>query len=178
MKVKDMTLIAVFVAFITVCSFIRIPFGTIPFTLQTLGVFVTAGIIGARRGTVSIIVYILLGVIGVPVFGGKGGPGVLAGPTGGYITGFIFTALIIGVTADLIKKYNQGIRYAITIASMILGDAVCFVIGTIQFMKVMDVNFATAIAYCVTPFIIPDLVKIVIATVFVEKIKKYTKVLN
>ena len=93
LTVQDMVLIAVFVAIITVCSFIQISVGPVPFTLQTFGVFVTAGILGTKRGTLAVIVYILLGIIGVPVFCGAGGPGVIVGTTGGYITGFIFTIL-------------------------------------------------------------------------------------
>ena len=93
LTVQDMVLIAAFVAIITVCSFIQISVGPVPFTLQTFGVFVTAGILGTKRGTLAVIVYILLGIIGVPVFCGAGGPGVIVGTTGGYITGFIFTIL-------------------------------------------------------------------------------------
>ena len=70
LTVQDMVLIAVFVAIITVCSFIQISVGPVPFTLQTFGVFVTAGILGTKRGTLAVIVYILLGIIGVPVFCG------------------------------------------------------------------------------------------------------------
>ena len=153
LTVQDMVLIAVFVAIITVCSFIQISVGPVPFTLQTFGVFVTAGILGTKRGTLAVIVYILLGIIGVPVFCGAGGPGVIVGTTGGYITGFIFTALIIG-------------------------DVVCFVIGTIQFMFVMKTSLTVALGYCVIPFIIPDLVKILVATIIVNRMKKYVKILN
>lgn len=77
---QDMVLIAVFAALITVCSFIKITLGPVPFTLQTFGVFVAAGILGTKRGTLSVIVYILLGFIGIPVFGGSGGPGVIQEP--------------------------------------------------------------------------------------------------
>ena len=177
LTVQDMVLIAVFVAIITVCSFIQISVGPVPFTLQTFGVFVTAGILGTKRGTLAVIVYILLGIIGVPVFCGAGGPGVIVGTTGGYITGFVFTALIIIIT-HFFEKSSTWLKLGATVVAMILGDVVCFVIGTIQFMFVMKTSLTVALGYCVIPFIIPDLVKILVATIIVNRMKKYVKILN
>ena len=170
LTVQDMVLIAVFVAIITVCSFIQISVGPVPFTLQTFGVFVTAGILGTKRGTLAVIVYILLGIIGVPVFCGAGGPGVIVGTTGGYITGFVFTALIIGIITHFFEKSSTWLKLGATV--------VCFVIGTIQFMFVMKTSLTVALGYCVIPFIIPDLVKILVATIIVNRMKKYVKILN
>lgn len=178
LTVQDMVLIAVFAALIAVCSFIQISFGPVPFTLQTFGVFVAAGILGLKRGTISVIVYVLLGLIGIPVFAGAGGPSVIAGPTGGYITGFIFTAIIIGIGTKLIKSSNTWINIGITVLFMILGDAVCFVIGTIQFMFVTKSTLSVSLGYCVIPFIIPDLVKIIVATIIVNRMKKYVRIFN
>lgn len=178
LTVQDMVLIAVFVAIITVCSFIQISVGLVPFTLQTFGVFVTAGILGTKRGTLAVIVYILLGIIGVPVFCGAGGPGVIVGTTGGYITGFIFTALIIGIITHFFEKSSTWLNIGATVVAMILGDVVCFVIGTIQFMFVMKTSLTVALGYCVIPFIIPDLVKILVATIIVNRMKKHVKILN
>ena len=92
---KEMVLIAMFAAIMAVCSWITIPIGEIGITLQTFAVFCALGILGGRNGFFSVIVFILLGAIGLPVFSGfKGGIGALTGPTGGYILGFIFMALI------------------------------------------------------------------------------------
>lgn len=170
--VEDIVLIALFVALITICSFIRIPFGTIPFTLQTFGVFVTAGLLGTKRGLATIMVYILMGLIGVPVFGGAGGMAVLAGNAGGYIIGFIFSVLIIGLIISRFGKGNLTKRFAVSVVAMILGDAACFVVGTIQFMALTNMGLAMSLGYCVVPFIIPDLIKIVVATGFIESIRK------
>lgn len=175
---QDMVLIAVFAALITVCSFIKITLGPVPFTLQTFGVFVAAGILGTKRGTLSVIVYILLGFIGIPVFGGSGGPGVIAGTTGGYITGFIFTAVIIGLVMSILKNSKAQIKFAMTVIGMILGDVVCFVIGTVQFMAVTNNDLVTSLGYCVIPFIIPDFAKIVIAAFFVDRVKKYVRIFD
>ena len=91
-NVLSLVYMAMFVAIITVCAQIQIPM-TVPFTLQTLGIFMAAAMLGWKRGLISVAVYVLLGAIGVPVFAGfSGGIGVLGGPTGGYIIGFLFTA--------------------------------------------------------------------------------------
>lgn len=171
-SVQDIALIPLFVAFITVCSFVRIPFGTIPFTLQTFGVFVTVGVLGAKRGVTTIMVYILMGMIGLPVFGGAGGIAVLAGNTGGYITGFVLSAVVIGIMNASYKNRKQTIKFAFLVVSMVVGDIVCMAVGTIQFMVLTGVELTVALTYCVVPFIIPDLIKIVVATGFVERIKK------
>ena len=176
-KTYDIVYIAVFAVIMAICSWISIPM-TVPFTLQTFGVFVTAGILGTKRGTLAVIVYILLGIIGVPVFCGAGGPGVIVGTTGGYITGFIFTALIIGIITHFFEKSSTWLNIGATVVAMILGDVVCFVIGTIQFMFVMKTSLTVALGYCVIPFIIPDLVKILVATIIVNRMKKYVKILN
>lgn len=94
-KTYDMAYISMFTVIIAICSWISIPM-TVPFTLQTFGVFAAVGILGGRRGTISVLLYILLGAIGVPVFAGfSGGLGVLTGNTGGYIVGFLFSALVM-----------------------------------------------------------------------------------
>ena len=104
--------------------------------------------------------------------------GSYVGTTGGYITGFIFTALIIGIIAHFFEKSSTWLNIGATVVAMILGDVVCFVIGTIQFMFVMKTSLTVALGYCVIPFIIPDLVKILVATIIVNRMKKYVKILN
>ena len=94
-KTHDMVFIAVFAVLMAICSWISIPMA-VPFTLQTFGVFIAVGILGGKNGTLAVLIYIILGAIGVPVFAGfQGGIGVLAGSTGGYIVGFLFSALVM-----------------------------------------------------------------------------------
>ena len=96
MKTKDLTKIALFVAVLTVSAYITVPF-VIPFTMQTFAVFLACFMLGGVKAFVAILVYVLLGAIGLPVFPGfKGGAGALLGPTGGYIVGFLFSALVYG----------------------------------------------------------------------------------
>lgn len=178
LTVQDMVLIAIFAALIAACSYIQIPLGPVPFTLQTFAVFTTAGLLGTKRGTIAVVIYILLGVIGIPVFAGSGGPGIIVGPTGGYITGFIFTVIIIGLIMNVFKKNATGLKFVMTVVAIVVGDAICFIIGTIQFMVVMKVNLAVAMGYCVIPFILPDLVKIIVAAIVVNRVKKYVRIFD
>lgn len=175
-KTLDIVYIGLMAALIAVCAWISIPM-TVPFTLQTLGICLAAGLLGAKRGTLSVVAYIVLGLIGVPVFSGfKGGAGVLFGSTGGYIIGFIFTALIVGLVADKAPKKLWAI-----ILAMLLGVAVCYVFGTAWFMVVYNkqnttaASLATVLGWCVTPFLIPDAVKIAVAAVLVNRLKKFIK---
>ena len=117
---KDIALTALFVAVMAVCSWISIP-ATVPFTLQTFGVFLSVGLLGGKRGSLAVLVYLLLGAVGLPVFSGfTGGIGHLLGPTGGYIIGFIFSALLMWLAERLFGK-----SVAVLAVSMSAGLIVC-----------------------------------------------------
>lgn len=177
--VQNMTLMAVFVALMAVCSWISLTFGQITFTLQTFAVFVTVGLLGTKRGTLSVVVYILLGAVGVPVFAGfSGGLATIAGYLGGFIIGFIPEALIIGLATELIKTKNEAAKIAVLAVSMFIGDAVCFLLGGIWFKHVLSVDWKYTFAMSMAPYIIPDLVKIILATIIVNRVKKYAKIFN
>ena len=103
-KTYDLAYIAIFAVLIAICSWISIPM-TVPFTLQTFGVFMAVGVLGGKRGSLAVLVYILLGAIGVPVFAGfSGGLGILLNNTGGYIIGFLFSALVMWAMESLWGK--------------------------------------------------------------------------
>ncbi len=174
-KTLDLVYIGLSSALIAICSWIAIPLA-VPITLQTLGICVVSGIFGAKKGTFSVLIYILLGAIGVPVFSGfKGGIGVLFGSTGGYIIGFVFTALIVGTVSD--KTSGNLIKTAI---SMVLGVLVCYAFGTAFFAFVYaktnePASLGTILSWCVLPFLLPDAVKIIFAAVLTSRLKKYVK---
>lgn len=174
--ISDMVYIAMFTAIISVCSQISIPFAPIPFTLQTLGVFITAAILGCKRGTICVFVYILLGLIGVPVFAGfSGGIGSLTAPDFGYIIGFIFTSVTIGLSTKTFGK-----KLVPLIISMTIGLILCYIVGTIWFMTVYNIqrngiDLAVALGYCVIPFLIPDGCKIAAAAILVNRLDKIIK---
>lgn len=187
---RDICYISMFAAVIVVYSWIAIPVGEIPITLQTLGVCMVAGFLGWKRGVICILVYILLGICCVPVFSGfKNFYALIVSPSAGYVIGFIFTALIVGITSDkmhLIGKRVKGnaakqvVQLIILALSMVVGVAVCYVFGTLWFMfiykgSVTAANLQIALTYCVYPYIIPDLVKIGIATFLVNYLKDELK---
>lgn len=171
LRPRDLSYIAVSAALMAVCAWITIP-GAVPFSLQTFGVFVTMGLLGGRRGTMAVLVYILLGVMGLPVFTGfAGGVGVLLGTTGGYIVGFVFAALIIWLTTRVL-----GQSMTVLAAGMILGLFVCYAFGTAWFMVTYtrangSVALKTVLGWCVTPFIVPDLLKIALALFLTKRLK-------
>ena len=154
LKTIDLVYVGLSAALIAVCAWISIPL-TVPITLQTLGVCLVAGLLGWKRGTFATVIYILLGAIGIPVFSGfKGGIGVLFGATGGYIIGFIFTALIVGFVSD-----KWGEKLWIMLCAMVVGVLVCYVFGTAWFALVYartsaPASLATILGWCVTPFFI------------------------
>ena len=163
MRTVDMAYIAMFAVVMTVCAWISIP-AAVPFTLQTLGVFLAVGMLGGKRGTLAVLIYLLLGAVGMPVFAGfNGGLGYMLGSTGGYIVGFLLSALTMwGFEAAL------GRKTWVLAVSMVLGLAVCYAFGTAWFMVVYAKNtgaigLMTALGWCVIPYIVPDLVKIALA---------------
>ena len=172
-KTYDMSYISIFAVLMAICSWISIPMA-VPFTLQTFGVFMAVGVLGGKRGSLAVLIYILLGAIGVPVFAGfSGGIGVILNTTGGYIVGFLFSALVMWGMETLL-----GRKPVIQIISMVVGLIVCYALGTAWFMVVYArntgaVGLGTVLGWCVIPFIIPDLVKIALAFVLSRKIRKY-----
>ena len=188
-KLTDMILIGLFAALIAVCAQIQIP-AAVPFTLQTFAIFLAVGLLGGKRGTVSVVIYILLGMVGLPVFAGfKGGIAALLGTTGGYIIGFIFSALLMwalekpvsslfGKETGADSKKNIFRKMAGPAISMILGLIVCYIFGTAWFVIVYTntkepIGIMTALGWCVFPFIIPDLIKIALALVLTLRLKKF-----
>ena len=166
LSVLDMVYTGLLSAVICVCSILAINIGEVPITLQTFAVCTAAGLLGWKRGSACVLVYVLLGAVGIPVFGGMtGGIGVLTGSTGGYIIGFIFTALIVGFAAD---KFDRSVPALLI--SMILGVLVCYAFGTAWFMFLTKLDLMTALSYCVFPFLIFDAIKIVLATVIVNRV--------
>lgn len=172
-KIWSMSLVAVFAALIVICSWISIPFA-IPFTLQTFAVFCTLGVVGSKRGLFSILVYILLGAVGVPVFAGfTGGLGILAGATGGYIIGFIFMPPVYML---IIKLFGNKI-WSMAVG-MALGLAVCYAFGTVWYSYLTAAPFVAALGYCVVPFIAIDIVKMVLSIFISRRVGKYVKTLD
>ncbi len=175
LQTSDLTRIALGAVVITICSWISIP-TVIPFTMQTFAVFFVLGILGGKRGTLSIVLYILLGAIGIPVFAGFGGGiGTLLGTTGGYIMGFVLMGLLYWLLEHFFGK-----KLPVVIVSMAAGLFICYAFGTAWFMFVYArqteaIGLGTALAWCVIPFIVPDIIKLMLAALLSSRVRKYVK---
>lgn len=158
-RILSMVYCSLFAIIIALCSYITIPV-VIPFTLQTLGVFIALELLGGKKGTFSVLLYLLLGAVGAPVFSGfRGGIGVLLSNTGGYIVGFVFLAMIYWLITALLGK-----RLYARILGMTLGLLVCYIFGTLWFaIAYSDINnmseMIPVLQICILPFIIPDIAK-------------------
>ncbi len=143
---------AAFIGLIALGSWISLPIGNIPFTIQTLFVLL-AGIIMHRYGAIPVLLYVILGVLGLPLFhNGMAGIGVLLGPSGGYLIGFIFAALITGLAWE---HKLQVIR----IAGIIAATAVIYLFGVTWLMYSLQLGFIPAVVTGVLPFIPGDVIK-------------------
>lgn len=138
---------------------LSIPIGPIPISLTNLAVYFTAYLLGSRMASLSYLLYLLIGLIGLPVFSGFGsGPGQLFGPTGGYLIGFLFTALISGWFIE-----HFPARIFLHVLGMILGTAVLYLFGTCWLAHQAGLNFQAAFAAGVLPFFTGDAGKIALA---------------
>ena len=175
-KTTYLALCGLFAAIMAVCSIITIPLGftPVPINLGTLGVFLVGGILGKKYGTISMVVYVLLGAVGIPIFAGfKGGLGVLAGPTGGYIIGYILAAFAIGLIIDtFFKRTDSAVKqYAVCALAMITGLVLCYLLGTIWFIVSTGTGIWASLIACVFPFLLGDGLKIAAAMILVRKFR-------
>lgn len=169
-RTAELAKTAIMSVLIAVCAWVTIP-APVPFTLQTFGVFMALKLLGGGYGTLAVLIYILLGAVGVPVFSGFGaGAGVLLGPTGGYIAGFLLTGLIYKLAEPKLKKrYQENVVLA-------LGLMVCYLFGTLRFISVMgargtEYTWLQGLMTCVVPYLIPDALKLVLADLLTKKLR-------
>lgn len=151
---------------------LNIPFiSPVPISLGMLGVYLAVSILGMKAGTLSVAVYIILGFIGIPVFTNfTGGVSKLLGPTGGYIIGYIFMALICGFFMDRWES-----RFWVCFLGMVLGTAVCYLFGTVWLAFQMSLTFPQALASGVLPYIPFDLAKLLLALILGRQVRKRLK---
>ncbi|MBR0455208.1 MAG: biotin transporter BioY [Firmicutes bacterium] len=160
-KAYSMTSIALMAAVICVVGPFTLPIGPVPITLAPLAILLSVYILGTKKGTIALLIYLLIGAVGVPVFSGfTGGIGKLAGPTGGYLVGYIIFALIAGWFIH--RFYNKVV---IQFLGMVLALAVLYAFGTAWLAYSAGMTFGAALAVGVLPFIVFDLIKIVITIV-------------
>ena len=162
------TMCALFVAFISICSQIAIHIGPIPISMSLLAIFMAGLILGMKYGTLSVIVYILLGITGIPVFAGaKGGFAVILGPTGGFLIGYILCTFIVGFVAE---RFNNKKIYIVI--GMVISVVVCYIPGVLWYCFITGNTFEMSLKLCVIPFIPGDVIKIIISLILYSKISK------
>ena len=167
-KTKQMVLIALMTAVTCVLGplSIPLPFSPVPISLTNFAIFLAIFVLGMKNGTISFIIYLLLGAVGVPVFSSfRGGLQVLAGPAGGYLIGFIFLALIMGFALDHFDR-----KLVPTIIGMIIGMAVCYAFGTVWLAKLLSLSFKEGLMMGVIPYLAGDVAKIIIAAIVGPKL--------
>lgn len=172
--IYQIAMIAVMTAVTCVLAPLSLPIGPVPISLTNLVIYFSLYILGLKKGTISYVIYLLIGLVGVPVFSGfTGGAGKLFGPTGGYLIGFIPMALIAGI---FIQKFYK--KWYLCLIGMILGTVVCYAIGTAWLSVQAHMDLRAALFAGVIPFIAGDLIKMVIAMIIGPKIRRQLMAAN
>ena len=172
MKARNMALCGLFTAVLTVCAWLFVPLGDMVITLQTFGLFLTLGLLGGKRGCVCVLVYLLLGAVGAPVFSGfRGGLGALLGTTGGYIFGFMLTTLAYWLITSL--KDTPASR----LIAMVIGLILCYCCGSwwylTQYLSSGSVTLGMVLLKCVVPYLLPDALKLALAWFLTGRLKQF-----
>ena len=168
-SVRKMAIIALMTAVLCILAPISIPLfiSPVPISLGVLAIYLTAYVLSPLDATISVIIFILLGTFGLPVFSGySGGLSKLVGPTGGYIIGFLFTVYI----SSLFIHMKKGIIF--DVIGMITGLVLCYILGTIWFSYQQGKGFIASLLLCVVPFLIGDAIKIIVAVILGTQLNK------
>ena len=167
-SIRMQVLCALFAAVCAVCSQLTIPIQPVPITLGTFGVLMAGGVLGKRYGLLALLIYLILGAAGVPVFSMmRAGISVLAGPSGGFILGFAPMAFVVGLVSE-----KLGHTFKSMLVATLAGTAVCYVMGIGWFMFLTGTGMWSAMVMCMFPFLPGDLAKIILASFLVAKYRK------
>lgn len=164
---QQMALVAIMTALTCILAPFSLPIGPVPISLTNLVIYFSLYLLGWKLGTLSYVIYLLIGLVGVPVFSGfTAGPAKLFGPTGGYLIGFIPMAIIAGIVID---KYTE--KWLLCLLAMIIGTTVCYALGTAWLAYEAKMDMMAALWAGVIPFIPGDLVKMALAILIAPKIR-------
>jgi biotin transport system substrate-specific component len=170
LSIKHISITGVMTAVICILGPLSVPLPTspVPLSLTSLAICLSVFVLGMKYGTVSYLIYLFLGIAGLPVFSAfTGGIGKLAGPTGGYLIGFIFLALISGFFIE----HFPG-KYIPAFIGMAIGNSVCYLFGTIWLAFQMNLSFSAALAAGVLPYLAGDILKMIISAILGLRLRK------
>ena len=175
-KIMKMTITAFMAAIISILAPISIPllFGAVPVSLGTFAVYLSAGILGEKLGSLSVLIYLLIGIMGLPVFAGwNAGASVISGPTGGYLFGYIIIAYCTGWFAH---RFKEKLIYIMV--GMVLGTLGCYILGTVWLSWQLSMSASEAILAGVLPFVVGDILKIIISLIIIKPIVKQIDIIG
>ena len=176
MKTKNVTLCALSAAIICVFSVLSFPIGSIPITLGLFAVILCGCILPAKSGVISVVIYILLGLTGLPVFSGfRSGIHVLAGPTGGYIISYIAIAPLSNLIFRFAEKKKNAVKYFTYLTCSLPLLLICYSVAVMHFSLIMNCGIRQSLAECVIPFVIFDIIKTIGALLIADSINKKIK---
>lgn len=173
LTVKEMALTGVMTALLAILAPVAIPLSTeVPISLATLVVMLNGALLGKRFGTLSVLIYIILGMIGIPVFAGySAGAGIVFGMTGGYILGYLPLAYLTGWIYEMGRAEKGMKHFACLAAGMVVGNVVLYLFGTIWFMQYTGMGLMPSLAACVLPFLPGDFLKMAVVCVLVPRLE-------
>jgi len=173
MNTRKTLLIALFTGLIIVGTFIKVPLPPVPISLQTFFVILAALIGGLQIGMFSIVIYLLLGIIGLPVFTSGGGIAALIGPTGGFLIGMLFAVVVAGIFSDRVKAADNRKKHIIfCLIGGIIATIVIYAIGVPWLKSSLDMSWTQALAAGMYPFLIGDIIKLIVALIITYNFKE------
>lgn len=174
LSVRQIAVIGLMTAVTCILAPFSIPIGPVPISLTSFAIYISLYVLGVKEGTLSYLIYLLMGLIGLPVFSGfTSGPQKLLGPTGGYLIGFIPMAILAGMVIDQLAEAKEKVKsQVICFLGMIFGTAICYILGTVWLAYQANLDWKAALFAGVIPFIPGDLAKMAVAALVGPKIRR------
>lgn len=174
-RTKSIAYVGLSIAIIAVCSWVTVPIGPVPFTLQMFGIPLIIALLPPLQAISAVYLFVIIGALGVPVFSGfKGGIGVLMGPTGGFLAGYLIGVILAALFLYVVGRRANSVIAKIVCDSIagIIFTACAYTVGCIQYSLVAGIGIEQAFLVSCAPFIIPDVIKVIIAAICAQPISR------